>query len=471
METGHGTKYRQLHIEDYLREIPAEQGRVTGVYAHEWITGNTDTDTNFWTDNLLDTILRSDNLNAAYKRVKANKGSGGIDGMQADELLPYLRDHRDELVRQVREGRYKPNPVRRVEIPKEETGKVRKLGIPTVVDRMIQQAIAQELTPIYEEQFSDNSYGFRPGRSAHDALAKCRRYVDEGYVYAISMDLQAYFDTVNHSKLVEVLSRTIKDGRVISLIHKYLNAGVMEDGGFHATPEGVPQGGPLSPLCGNVMLNELDKELERRGHKFVRYADDCMILCKSRKSAERTLEHIIPFITGKLYLKVNLEKTTVSHISKVKYLGYSFYRNKGKCRMRVHPKSIEKMKNRIRELTVRGNKWSNPEREKKLRQYTTGWINYYRYADMKSLTEATDEWLRHRIRAVYWKQWKRVRTRYKMLRALHLAEWKVHEMANCRKGVWRAAEMLNSALTRQILVDRLGYPSMTAHYLKVRVNY
>ena len=471
METRHGIKYRQLHIEDYLGEIPAEQGRGTGVYAHERIAGNPGTDTDFWTDNLLDAILRSDNLNAAYKRVKENRGSGGIDGMQVDELLPYLKDHRDELVRQLRDGKYKPNPDRRVEIPKEEKGKVRKLGIPTVVDRMIQQAIAQELTPIYEEQFSENSYGFRPGRSAHDALAKCRKYVNEGYVYAISMDLQAYFDTVNHSKLIEVLSRTIKDGRVISLIHKYLKAGVMEDGGFHATPEGVPQGGPLSPLCGNVMLNELDKELERRGHKFVRYADDCMILCKSRKSAERTLKHIIPFITGKLYLKVNLEKTTVSHISKVKYLGYGFYRNKGKCRMRVHPKSIRKMKNHLREMTVRGNKWSNPEREEKLRNYTTGWINYYRYADMKSLMENTDEWLRHRIRAVYWKQWKRVRTRYKIFRALCLPEWQVHKMANCRKGTWRAAEMLNSVLTKAIIVDRLGYPSMTAHYLKVRVNY
>ena len=471
METKHGIKYRQLHIEDYLRERPAEQGKVTGVYAQEWITGTTGTNTEFWTDNLLDTILRSDNLNAAYKKVKANKGTGGIDGMQVDELLPYLIEHRDELVRQLREGKYKPSPVRRVEIPKEEKGNVRKLGIPTVVDRLIQQAIAQELTPIYEEQFSENSYGFRPGRSAHDALAKCRTYVDEGYEYAVSMDLQSYFDTVNHSKLIEVLSRTIKDGRVVSLIHKYLNAGVMEDGGFHATPEGVPQGGPLSPLCGNVMLNELDKELERRGHRFVRYADDCIILCKSRKSAERTMKRIIPYITGKLFLKVNLQKTTISHISKVKYLGYGFYRHKGKCRMRVHPKSIKKMKKRLRELTVRGNKWSNPEREEKLRQYTTGWINYYRYADMKTLMETTDEWLRHRIRAIYWKQWKRVRTRYKMLRALHLPEWKIHEMANCRKGVWRAAGMLNSALTKKILVDKLGYPSMSVHYLKVRVNY
>ena len=438
METGHGIKYRQLHIEDYLREIPAEQGRETGEYAHERITGNPDTNTDFRTDNLLDTILRSDNLNAAYKKVKTNKGVGGIDGMQVDELLPYLREHQSELVEQVREGKYKPNPVRRVEIPKEEKGKTRKLGIPTVVDRVIQQAIAQELTPLYEEQFSDNSIGFRPGRGAHDALERCRKYINEGYVYVVSMDLQSYFDTVNHSKLIEVLSRTVKDGRVISLIHKYLKAGVMEDGGFHATTEGVPQGGPLSPLCGNVMLNELDKELERRGHKYVRYADDCLILCKSRKSAERTMENIVPFITGKVFLKVNLQKTTVSHVSKIKYLGYGFYRHKGKCRMRIHPKSVAKMKNRIRELTTRGNKWSNQEREEKRRSYARGWINYYRYADMKSLMEQTDEWLRHRIRAVYWKQWKKVRTRYKMLRALHLPEWKVHEMANCRKGLWRA---------------------------------
>ena len=471
METRHGIKYRQLHIEDYLREIPAEQGRVTGVYAHEWITGNPDTNTDFWTDNLLDTILRSDNINAAYRKVKANQGAGGIDGMQVDELLPYLRDHQTELAEQLRKGKYKPNPVRRVEIPKEEKGRVRKLGIPTVVDRVIQQAIAQELTPIYEEQFSDNSFGFRPGRGTHDALKRCREYVNEGYVYVISMDLQSYFDTVNHSKLIEVLSRTIKDGKVISLIHKYLNAGVMEDGGFHATTEGVPQGGPLSPLCGNVMLNELDKELERRGHRYVRYADDCIIFCKSRKSAERTLKHIIPYITGKLFLKVNLQKTTVSHVSKVKYLGYGFYRYKGKSRLRVHPKSVEKMKNRLRELTTRGNKWSNPEREQKLREYTTGWINYFKYADMKNLLDETDKWLRHRIRAVYWKQWKRVRTRYKMLRALHLPEWKVHELANCRKGTWRASAMLNSALTKTIIVDKLGYPSMSAHYLKVRVNY
>ncbi|MEE1228415.1 MAG: group II intron reverse transcriptase/maturase [Lachnospiraceae bacterium] len=425
--------------------------------------------TDFWTDNLLELIIRKDNLNKAYLQVKRNKGKGGIDGMQVDELLPYLREHQTELIQQLRDGKYKPNPVRRVEIPKEEKGKVRKLGIPTVIDRVVQQAVAQELTPLYEVQFSDNSFGFRPGRGAHDALKRCKTLADEGYVYVVSMDLEAYFDTVSHSKLIEVLGKTVKDGRVISLIHKFLNAEVMEDGGFKPTEEGVPQGGPLSPLLGNVMLNELDKELERRGHKFVRYADDCMIFCKSRKSAQRTLDHIVPFITGKLFLKVNLRKTTVAHISQVKYLGYGFYRYNGKCRLRLHPKSEAKMKNRLRELTCRGNRWSNPERERKLREYVRGWMNYYRFADMKRLMGKTDEWLRRRIRAVYWKQWKKVRTRYRIFRALHMEEWKVHVLANCRKGTWRAAGMLNSVLTKEILA-RLGYPSMLNQYLKVCEN-
>ena len=217
------------------------------------------------------------------------------------------------------------------------------------------------------------------------------------------------------------------------------------------------------------MLNELDKELERRGHRFVCYADDCMIFCKSKKSAERTLEHIVPYITEKLFLKVNLQKTKVAHISKVKYLGYGFYRYKSKCRLRLHPKSEAKMKNKLRELTCRGNRWSNPEREKRLRDYVVGWLNYFRYADMRSLMKRTDEWLRHRIRAVYWKQWKRVRTRYKNLRAIHLEEWQVHMLANCRKGTWRASQMLSVALTNKI-PDKLGYPSMYDQYLKVCEN-
>ena len=346
--TKDGFKDRQLHMEDYLQMVSAEQKEYAGVSVYQRITENNDIITDFWTDNLLELILRKDNLNKAYKKVKSNKGKGGIDGMQVDELLPYLKGNQSEIIQKIKEGKYKPNPVRRVEIPKEEKGKVRKLGIPTVVDRLIQQAVTQELTPLFEPQFSENSYGFRPGRSQHDALKACKKNVDEGYVYVVSMDLEKFFDTVNHSKLIEVLSRTIKDGRVISLIHKYLNAGVLQNGFFEKTEEGVPQGGPLSPLCGNVMLNELDKELESRGHRFVRYADDALIFCKSRRSAERTLENIIPFIEGELFLKVNRAKTTVTHVSKIKYLGYAFYRNRGKCRLRIHPKSAQKMKGRIR---------------------------------------------------------------------------------------------------------------------------
>ena len=255
--------------------------------------------------------------------------------------------------------------------------------IPTVVDRVIQQAITQELSPIFEEQFSENSFGFRPNRGAHDALRQCQKNVNDGYIYVVDMDLEKFFDTVCQSKLIEVLSRTIKDGRVISLIHKYLNAGVIVKGMFERTEIGMPQGGPLSPLLSNIMLNELDKELERRGHRFVRYADDCMIFCKSRKSAERTLTNILPFIEGKLFLKVNRQKTEVAHISKVKYLGYTFYRYKGKCRLRVHPKSVEKMKNRLRELTDRNNGMSNQLREEKYQHFVRGWINYFKLADMK----------------------------------------------------------------------------------------
>lgn len=417
------------------------------------------------TDKLLELILRSENLNQAYLKVKSNKGAGGVDGMKIDELLSFLKDNRESLIQKLKEGKYKPNPVRRVEIPKETKGDFRKLGVPTVVDRVIQQAITQVLSPLYEEQFSENSFGFRPKRGAHDALKQCQQNVDEGYIYVVDMDLEKFFDTVCQSKLIEILSRTIKDGRVISLIHKYLNAGVIRNGVFEKTEVGMPQGGPLSPLLSNIMLNELDKELERRGHRFVRYADDCMIFAKSRKSAERTLEKIMGFIEGKLFLKVNREKTQVALISHVKYLGYSFYRHKGKCRLRVHPKSVSKMKVKLQLLTSKNNGWGNENRATKLTQFIRGWVNYFAKADMRSLLRNTDEWLRRRIRAVYWKQWKRVRTRYRMLKKFGLPDWKVHEVANCRKGTWRSARMLNSVLTNKIIAS-FGYPSMADYYAK-----
>ena len=462
-------KNRQLHIEDYLQMVSAEQKEYAEVFDYSKITEKSSVITDYWTNNLLELILRKDNLNKAYKQVKRNKGKGGIDGMQVDELLPFLRENQRSLIQKIREGKYKPNPVRRVEIPKETKGEYRQLGIPTVVDRVIQQAIAQELTPIHEEQFSENSFGFRPGRGAHDALRQCQKNVDEGYVYVIDMDLEKFFDTVSQSKLIEVLSRTIKDGRVISLIHKYLNAGVIADGIFERTEVGMPQGGPLSPLLSNVMLNELDKELERRRHRFVRYADDCMILCKSKKSAERTLRNIIPFIEGKLFLKVNRKKTEVAHISKVKYLGYTFYRYKGKCRLRVHAKSVAKMKNKIRELTDRNKGISNKKREKEYQEYVRGWVQYYRLADMKGLLKRTDEWARRRIRAVYWKQWKKIKTRYRMLKALGMEHWMAKELACSRKGYWRMAQVLNQIFSKKIIA-RLGYTSISDYYLTVCEN-
>ena len=462
-------KNRQLHMEDYLQMVSAEQREYAEVFDYSKIAEKSGAITNYWTDNLLDLILRKDNLNKAYKRVKANKGKGGIDGMQVDELLPYLRENQETLIQEIKGGKYKPNPVRRVEIPKETKGEFRKLGVPTVVDRVIQQAITQELTPIYEEQFSENNFGFRPKRGQHDALKQCQKNVNEGYVYVVDMDLEKFFDTVCQSKLIEVLSRTIKDGRVISLIHKYLNAGAMANGMFERTETGMPQGGPLSPLLSNVMLNELDRELERRGHRFVRYADDCMIFCKSKKSAERTLNNIVPFIEGKLFLKVNPKKTKVAHISKVKYLGYSFYRYKGKCRFRVHPKSVEKMKNKIRELTDRNNGMGNAKREKKYQNYVRGWVEYFKLADMEGLLQKTDEWARRRTRAVYWKQWKKIKTKYKMLKALGLEHWKAKELACSRKGYWRMAQVLNSVITNKIIA-KLGYTSMLDYYLVVYEN-
>ena len=469
--TKDGLKNRQLHIEDYLQMVSAEQKEYAEVFAHQRITENNDIITDFQTDNLMEQILHKDNLNKAYKKVKSNKGAGGIDGMSVEELLGYLRNNQEQLIQKLKDGKYKPNPVRMVEIPKETKGEFRKLGVPTVVDRVFQQAITQVLSPIYEKQFSENSFGFRPDRGAHDALKQCQTNVNDGYVYVVDMDLEKFFDTVCQSKLIEVLSRTIKDGRVISLIHKYLNAGVISRGIFEKTEVGMPQGGPLSPLLSNIMLNELDKELTRRGHRFVRYADDCMIFCKSRKSAERTLNNIVPYIEGKLFLKVNRTKTCVAHISKVKYLGYSFYRYKGTCRFRVHPKSVIKMKNKIRELTDRHNGWGNEYRALKLTQFIRGWVNYFGMADMKRLLQSNDEWLRHRIRAIYWKQWKKVKTKFKELKKLGVEEERAWICANMRNGNWFCSEYitLQGAFNNKKLRE-LGYPTFTEFYLKICEN-
>jgi group II intron reverse transcriptase/maturase len=418
---------------------------------------------------LLDYILSPSNLNRAYQQVKTNQGASGVDKMSTEALKDYLIDNKAILTQSVLDGTYRPNPVRRVEIPKGD-GSTRPLGIPTVVDRVIQQAIAQVLTPIYEHQFLSTSYGFRPHKSTHQALKQVQLYANEGYRYAVDMDLEKFFDTVHRNKLIEVLSRTIKDGRVISLIHKYLNAGVMVNHKFETTETGVPQGSPLSPLLSNIMLNELDKELTRRGHKFVRYADDMMILCKSKRSATRTLEHIIPYIEKRLYLRVNKMKTEVSYLTKLKFLGYSFYMKKGKCRLRVHPKSITKMQQRVRELTSRSNGKGNEWRKAATRQYIIGWVNYFKLADMKTLLNRTDEWFRRRIRMVIWKQWKRTKTKFRNLMKLGVDKRTAWEHANTRKSYWHTAGsfILSCTVTNERL-KRAGYLFFTDYYQKVKV--
>jgi RNA-directed DNA polymerase len=450
------------------RNDRAEPEDYVGVHTSMRITENNLTSIEQTGYGMLEEILSPANLNAAYKRVKQNKGAGGVDAMEVDSLKDYLIEQKDALIASLLSGKYRPQPVRRVEIPK-ENGKKRQLGIPTVVDRVIQQGITQVLTPIYEPQFSSHSYGFRPKRNAHQALQQCQRYITEGYTYAVDMDLEKFFDTVNQSKLIEILSRTIKDGRVISLIHRYLQAGVVVSNKYEQTTVGVPQGGPLSPLLSNIMLNELDKELEKRGHRFVRYADDMLVLCKSKRSAERSMESLVLYIEKKLFLKVNREKSTVSYISKVKFLGYSFYRRKGEGRLRIHPKSVEKMRSKIRELTRRSNGRGYAKLKEALRRYITGWVHYFKQADMKQLLMGTDEWYRRRLRMLFWKQWKRISTKQANLVKLGVTNQKAWEYANSRKGYWRIAKswVLTTSVTNERL-RKAGYPFLTDCYLNVR---
>jgi len=460
---------QKISEDSYQKKNRAELEGYSGVQTYIGITENNITNFNESEYGLLEQILSPTNLNLAFKKVKSNEGSGGVDKMEVESLKDYLVENKEMIKMSILGGKYRPNPVRRVEIPK-DNNKKRKLGIPTVVDRVIQQAIHQILSPIYERQFSDNSYGFRPRRSAHQALQQCKSNITAGYKYAVDMDLEKFFDKVNQSKLIEILSRTIKDGRVISLIHKYLNAGVMVGGKFEPTKLGVPQGGPLSPLLSNIMLNELDKELESRGHRFVRYADDLVIFTKSNRSANRVLISIVSFIEKKLQLKVNRQKTQVSYVSRIKFLGYAFYVNKGQGRLRVHPKSITKMKERIRVLTSRSNGWGNARRKEKLTAFIRGWVNYFKLADMKSLLLNIDEWYRRRLRMVIWKQWKRIRTRLRNLIKLGVPKHKAWEFANTRKGYWNTAKspIMNRTLTNARLYDA-GYLFFTDYYRFVKV--
>ena len=479
-DTAGGVKYRQLLLEGYPQDDRLEAEGNVGAYStpamyekeRDGVRAVAGSETSGTPDSraggLLEKILSPDNLNLAYEKVKKNKGSHGVDGMTVDELLPYLTEHGEELRASILAGKYKPQPVRRVEIPKPEGG-VRLLGIPTVVDRVIQQATAQVLTPIYERKFSDSSYGFRPGRSAQQAIEQSRKYINEGYTWTVDIDLAKYFDTVNHNKLIRLISNDVKDGRVISLIRKFLVSGVMVNGVVIETEEGTPQGGNISPLLSNIMLHELDCELEKRGLLFCRYADDSNIYVKSMKAAERVMKSITRFIEEGLRLKVNQEKSAVDRPWKLKFLGFSFYynANKGEYSIRVHSKPATKFKAKLKTLTGRSNGKSMDIRLRQLKQSIQGWVNYFGIADMKTLAKKLDEWLRRRIRMVVWKTWKRVRTRFSSLQKLGLDKQKAWEYANTRKGYWRISDspILHRTLTNKVLEKR-GLVSISATYLK-----
>ncbi|WP_010241136.1 group II intron reverse transcriptase/maturase [Clostridium arbusti] len=456
---------RQLHNEGYLQKDRVELEEYVGAPSISLTLEKQQNAKSRYNNELLERIIDRNNLNQAFKRVRANKGSHGIDGMNVDELLQYLKETGASLRQSLLEGSYKPNPVRRVEIPKSD-GKKRPLGIPTAVDRVIQQAIAQILSPIFEKKFSDKSYGFRPNRSAHQAILKCKEYMDNGYRWAVDIDLEKYFNTVNHDKLIGLIYEEIKDIRVISLIRKYLQAGVMEKGIFSITKRGVPQGGNLSPLLSNVMLNELDKELEKRGLHFCRYADDCNIYLKTKKAAYRVMASITRFIEEKLKLKVNKDKSKVDRPWKLKYLGFTFYPKKGEMGIRVHENSVRKLKVKLKEVTGRSNAMSMELRAIKLKQIIIGWINYFKLADMKSTLKTLDEWLRRRIRMCYWKQWKKLKTKHDNLKRLGIDEYKAWEYANTRKGYWRISNspILSRTLSNKHL-KKQGFITLTERYL------
>lgn len=459
---------RQLHkSEDYSLEDKVELEDKEKVLNVSLTSDRKQNDKIMYDNMLMEKILDKNNMNEALKRVKKNKGSHGIDGLTIDELQEYLREHGEQLRKAILEGSYTPNPVRRAEIPK-DNGKKRKLGIPTVVDRVIQQSITQILSPIFEKIFSDNSFGFRPRRSCHGAMKRCQEYINTGHKWAVDIDLASYFDTVDHDKLIGLIYKEVKDIRVIRLIRKYLQSGVMENGVVISTDEGVPQGGNLSPLLSNIMLNELDKELTKRGHKFVRYADDCNIYVKSRKSAYRVMTSITKFIEGSLKLKVNEEKSTVDRPWKLKFLGYSLYQAKGGVGLRVHEKSVKKLKSHLKELTGRSKVKQIDITYTKIKQKMVGWINYFKLADMKRIMKTLDEWLRRRIRMCYWKQWKKISTKYKNLIKLGATKQKAWEHANTRKGYWRTAKspILQTTITNAKL-EKAGLISLYDTYMKV----
>jgi len=414
---------------------------------------------------LMERVCERENLNRAYKRVKANKGAPGVDGMTVGDLRNWLVEHKEELIEALRNGTYQPQPVRGAEIPKPGGG-MRRLGIPTVVDRLVQQAILQVLEPILDPTFSESSFGFRRGRGAHGALRQARRYVEDGRTIVVDMDLEKFFDRVNHDILMARLARHIGDKRLLRIIRRFLQAGMMSEGVCVERHEGTPQGGPLSPLLANLLLDDLDKELERRGHCFCRYADDCNIYVRSKAAGERVMVSITQFLERRLRLRVNREKSAVDYVEKRKFLGHRLLAG---GRLGIAPKSLERAKERVREITRRNRGVSVAKMIGELNSFLSGWVTYFRYAECRSHLQRMDEWTRRKLRCVRLKQCKRTKAIADFLRSLGLREAWAWMLALTGKGWWRMAgsPQAANAMTNRWFQSQ-GLISLTARYAALR---
>lgn len=414
---------------------------------------------------MMEAVVERGNMRAALKRVESNKGAAGMDGMSAEALRPWLHKHWPQVKEELLEGRYRPSPVRKVEIPKPGGG-VRQLGIPTVLDRLIQQAMLQVMQPVFDPEFSDSSYGFRAGRSAQQAVIAARDYVEEGRRWVVDMDIEKFFDHVNHDILMARVARKIEDKRVLGLIRRYLQAGVMDGGLVSERTEGTPQGGPLSPLLSNILLDDLDKELEKRGHKFCRYADDCNVYVRSKRAGVRVMDSITRFLEKRLKLRVNQEKSAVDRPSRRKFLGYSMTFHK-KPRLKAAPQSIKRLKDKLREIFHRGRGRNLAKLIEELTPVLRGWINYYRLAQVKGVFEELDSWIRRKLRCIKWRQWKRNFTRAKNLMKLGLGEEQAWKSSTNGRGPWwnSGASHMNLAFPKKYF-DKLGLVSLLDCLLK-----
>jgi len=420
------------------------------------------------TENLMEGVVERENMMRAYRRVVRNRGSAGVDGMSVEGLKPYLQAHWARIKGELLEDRYEPQPVLRVEIPKPGGKGMRKLGIPTVVDRLIQQGVHQVLSPLFNPDFSETSYGFRPGRSAHQAIAKAREYVAEGKRWVVDMDLEKFFDRVNHDVLMFRVARKVKDKRVLRLIRRYLQAGIMEGGVVSQPVKGTPQGGPLSPLLSNIILDDLDKELDRREHRFCRYADDCNIYVGSKRAGERVMESIRGFLERRLRLQVNREKSAVDRPWKRVFLGFSMTWHKTP-RLKVAPSSVLRFKSTLKEAFRQGRGRNLPRFTEELKPVLQGWINYFRLAEVKITFEELDGWIRRRLRCMFWRQWKRAFSRAKNLMKRGLGEEQAWRSATNGRGPWwnSGASHMNLAFPKGYF-DQIGLVSLLDHVLMFR---